>query len=803
MRLLGTKLAANSSHRGFGDQLYDLSGQRPSLDLQFANQKSLVDATTGQNLVSFTRASSGTYVDSQGVIRTATTNLLLRSEEFDNASWTKTGATITSNATTAPNGTITADALVEDTSTGAHNALQSASFVASSIYTFSLYAKTIDATRELRLFIPTGIFGSGNATFNFQTVTASPAGAVTSASITPLANGWYRCTAISLQAGSTGNGNLTAQLLSAGNATYTGNGASGIYLWGAQLEQSSTVGEYIPTTSTINSAPRFDHNPTTGESLGLLVEESRTNLCTYSEAFDDASWVKTSLNGTITANQTTAPDGLNTADLYQEDANTLGRFVGKTLSATSGTTYTAVFWAKQAPGATRYAGLVMAAAVFGVNVIASYTLSGAGSVTIAASGTGTSASIQQFPNGWYRCSLTSQATITTSGNIQFRISNSAANGAATYAGDGSSGLYFWGAQIEVGAFPTSYIPTTTATVTRSADVASISGSNFGVSRTNLIAYSQTVDDASWTKGDSTVAANVTTAPDSTVTADKLIPNSGTSIGRLRYNPTLADNTVYTLSVFVKAAEFSSVFIQLFDKAGTVSASRTLNASTGALSGSESGSSVTSVQAFSNGWYRLILSNASSLVGATTPNIRLQVVETGNGASGLFVWGFQLETGTTATAYIPTTSAAVTVVDSPWFNGNNGTILWDGRLGSIAGNTAIFSFYNSSAATSNRHSIRQGNTIITSGGNQVANFTNQTAPAGARAKFGYGYAVDDYFQAYNSSTTASDTSGVLPTGIDSLDIGRVESSGIYSNGAIARLTYWPKRLSNSTLQSITQ
>jgi hypothetical protein len=56
-------------------------------------------------------------------------------------------------------------------------------------------------------------------------------------------------------------------------------------LWGAQLEQSATVGEYIPTTSTINSAPRFDHDPTTGESLGLLVEEQRTNLLLRSEEF--------------------------------------------------------------------------------------------------------------------------------------------------------------------------------------------------------------------------------------------------------------------------------------------------------------------------------------------------------------------------------------------------------------------------------------------------------------------------------------------------------------------------------------
>jgi hypothetical protein len=87
MRTLATKARAINQYNGLGNQLWDLAGNRPSLDLPFADNKSLVDATTGANLVDFTRASSGTYVDSEGVIRTATTNLLLRSEEFD-TTWT-------------------------------------------------------------------------------------------------------------------------------------------------------------------------------------------------------------------------------------------------------------------------------------------------------------------------------------------------------------------------------------------------------------------------------------------------------------------------------------------------------------------------------------------------------------------------------------------------------------------------------------------------------------------------------------------------------------------------------------------
>jgi hypothetical protein len=102
MRLSGTKTGAINQYRGLGNQLWDLAGNRPSLDLPFADNKSLVDATTGANLVDFTRASSGTYVDSEGVIRTATTNLLLRSEEFDQSPWSTVNGTVTVTATASP-----------------------------------------------------------------------------------------------------------------------------------------------------------------------------------------------------------------------------------------------------------------------------------------------------------------------------------------------------------------------------------------------------------------------------------------------------------------------------------------------------------------------------------------------------------------------------------------------------------------------------------------------------------------------------------------------------------------------------
>jgi hypothetical protein len=224
--------------------------------------------------------------------------------------------------------------------------------------------------------------------------------------------------------------------------------------------------------------PRFDYDPISGECKGLLIEESRSNSFSYSEQFDDASWIKTFLSGTITANQTTAPDGNTTADLYQEDTTLNGRFTNKSLSFTSGTSYTISIWAKKAPGSTRYLGLVLTSAAFGANVIASFNLSGPGSYVVQVSGTATSAGIQAYPNGWYRCYLTSQATATATSSLQIRLSNSPNGGTPTYNGNGTSGLYIWGAQLEVGAFPSSYIPTTTSTVTRNPDLVTIEGTKF-------------------------------------------------------------------------------------------------------------------------------------------------------------------------------------------------------------------------------------------------------------------------------------------------------------------------------------
>jgi hypothetical protein len=395
------------------------------------------------------------------------TNLLLRSEEFDNASWTKTRSSITADSEIAPNGTLTADKVVEDTTASAtHLVLLGSGIIAGNTYTYSVYAKS--AGRNWIVLSPGGNWGFAWFNISSGTIgTVTSGGSSATAAIQPVGNGWYRCSVTSTAVDNRG----LQILVTTGNdvVTYTGDGTSGVFLWGAQLEQASTVGEYIPTTSAINSAPRFDHNPTTGESLGLLVEDQRANLLSYSE--DTSQWL-TPTNITLSQNQTTAPDGASTADQYLETAAT-GLHVqdGMPFAFVTSTVYTYSVFVKSIGGRNFEIGYPPTTFT---NRFARFNLSGSGSVQ--GSDAGVTASIQAYANGWYRCSATNTCALGASARISNFVNNDSF--ARSYAGDVTKGLFIWGAQLEAFATATSYIPAAGAAATRNADVANITGANF-------------------------------------------------------------------------------------------------------------------------------------------------------------------------------------------------------------------------------------------------------------------------------------------------------------------------------------
>jgi hypothetical protein len=463
----------------------------PSLDLDFAGQKSLKDGISSQDLITFTRASSATYTDSAGVLRSSVTNLLLRSEEFE-TTWTSTallafGSGSITNAIAAPNGTITADKIVEDTTTSTHNVSQSyTASIAVVPHTISFYVKAAERTAVSIWFRGTSSGNRYEVGFNLANGTvrgSSLQGNFTSGaeSIQSVGNGWFHCTATATPGASETSMRLTIFLnnspsLSTNNPSYTGDGTSGIYLWGAQLEQASTVGEYIPTTSTINSAPRFDHNPTTGESLGLMGEEARTNLCLQSEDFS-TTWTKVA--ATVTTDAIVSPSGALNADKLVETTANSTHYAVQSVSVTT-TSRTASIYLKageRTQARIEHSGNTGGAARRITINLSTGAITGAS--TIGTGGLNSfSESIVSVGNGWYRVISTIDPTVTL-GNTQALVIQILDNtGQATYVGDGTSGIYLWGAQLEAGAFPTSYIPTTTATVTRAADVASITGSNF-------------------------------------------------------------------------------------------------------------------------------------------------------------------------------------------------------------------------------------------------------------------------------------------------------------------------------------
>ena len=202
-------------------------------------------------------------------------------------------------------------------------------------------------------------------------------------------------------------------------------------------------------------APRFDYNPVTHVCNGLLIEEARTNLVpnstplTLTWTFGNASF----------GGSTTGPDGLQSLKLVVGDG-TLNRYSLYQSYTATAAAYTNTIYAKA--GVYTWAGLGFGT---GANLDGAYFNLSTGAIgTIAA---GTTASIQNIGNGIYRLSVTRTLS---AGATFLQMEPHSADNQAGWTSDGVNGVYFGFAQAELGSFPTSYIPTTSASVTRSADV---------------------------------------------------------------------------------------------------------------------------------------------------------------------------------------------------------------------------------------------------------------------------------------------------------------------------------------------
>jgi hypothetical protein len=214
--------------------------------------------------------------------------------------------------------------------------------------------------------------------------------------------------------------------------------------------------------------PRFDYDPVTGECKGLLIEESRSNLVAYSDAIITSNSYGVVSSTLIQVTTTTPISGLATAtkvflNVGANAGNSSNGFNFGVFSLTNSTVYTQSIFVKASGSSVFRLRSNVTGQVFDIPI--------AGPAPTP-TGTITACSVTLYTDGWSRISWTFTSTTSTPGNRgdHWAMKPNIA--------DGSSGFLVTGAQLEAGAFPTSYIPTTASTVTRSADNADMTGTNF-------------------------------------------------------------------------------------------------------------------------------------------------------------------------------------------------------------------------------------------------------------------------------------------------------------------------------------
>lgn len=222
------------------------------------------------------------------------TNLLPYSEDFSNANWLKSNISIADNQTISPNGILSSDKLIEDNSNSNHQLYSVITSVQSNnVYTLSLFAKKGERDIIQISFGGTS-FLEGNVYANFDLANGSIGnGNYLDAKIDMLQNDWYKCS-VSLTTISTSNFNISIQpkltSSSSRNLAYQGDGTSGLYIWGAQLEQQSYATSYIPTNGATNTRLQDIANNSGNSSL---INSTEGVLYAEIAALADDSGIKT------------------------------------------------------------------------------------------------------------------------------------------------------------------------------------------------------------------------------------------------------------------------------------------------------------------------------------------------------------------------------------------------------------------------------------------------------------------------------------------------------------------------------
>ncbi len=636
-------------------------GAAPTLNMDFAGTAALPPYVT------FSRGTNATYVDSLGNIAYAPSNLLTYSEQFDNAAWSKFQATISANTTTAPDGTSTAEKLIESSGAAVEHGTNRAAAVAitaGSAVTLSIYAKA-DTRSRVSIALVNGSYSVG-ARYTFNLISGVVSAVILtgtpisySASSQNVGNGWYRCviTAILDTASTTANFNVATD-----NGTtffYAGDGVSGLYIWGAQLNLDG-LQPYNSTTvkNLLGYTQDFDNAAWTKSNSFI-----QTNLLTYSEQFDNAAWSK--FQATISANTTAAPDGTSTAEKLIESSGAAvehGTNRAAAVAIAAGSAITISIYAKADTRPRVSVGLVNGSYSVGARYTFDLTSGVVSAVVLIGTPISYSASSQNVGDGWYRCVITAILdTASTTANFNVATDNGTT---FFYAGDGVSGLYIWGAQVVQGATPGDYQATTTAAL--------------------AVQYR---------------------APDGSLTADKLVETTAATSQHVVFrSANIVANTPQAASGYFKAGERTRINFRLLNGTFNSGANVTFDLSDGTVPFSSAvgtgANLLFSITSVGSGWYRCF---ASCIVDATSTSAvwaAYTVISTnndtytGDGTSGIYIWGAQLSDSASLDPYSYnfTTAPTAAAYYGPRFDYDpvtlacKGLLIEEQRTNSIRNNT---------------------------------------------------------------------------------------------------------------------